>query len=233
MLRILLVLVLSCGLASADTIREALVNLCDPAKIATITAERGANPRVRKICYWLEMARQAGREPSTEMREVMSAVGWGGTAKGDLTADAMVRNRVLAEELGCLDEAGMSDLRRGNAPTIRCGPYVGDELSVDHIIPRSVCPELDATLANLELMPMQMNRSKSNSIDEEQGALAVKFYDAGFLSGEAMLRIFWARVDSVRDSGPRNGQRSCGNHLIPLVVLEAELRKRGVLKNEN
>ena len=72
LMRILLVLVLSCGLASADTIREALVNLCDPAKIATITAERGANPRVRKICYWLEMARKAGREPSSEMREVMS-----------------------------------------------------------------------------------------------------------------------------------------------------------------
>ena len=74
LMRILLVLVLSCGLASADTIREALVNLCDPAKIATITAERGANPRVRKICYWLEMARKAGREPSIEMREVLSAV---------------------------------------------------------------------------------------------------------------------------------------------------------------
>ena len=166
MLRILLVLVLSCGLANADTIRDALVSLCDPAKIATITAERGANPRVRKICYWLEMARKAGREPSSEMREVMSAVGWGGTAKGDLTADAMTRNRVIAERLGCLDEVGMSDLRRGNAPTIRSGPYVGDELSVDHIIPRSVCPELDATLANLELMPLRMNRSKSNSIGE-------------------------------------------------------------------
>jgi hypothetical protein len=94
LLRILLVLVLSCGLASADTIRDALVNLCDPAKIATITAERGANPRVRKICYWLEMARKSGREPSTEMKEVMVNVGWGGTAKGELTADAMVRNRV-------------------------------------------------------------------------------------------------------------------------------------------
>ena len=59
-------------------IREALVNLCDPAKIATISAERGANPRVRKICYWLEMARRDGRDPAVEMREVMVAVGWVG-----------------------------------------------------------------------------------------------------------------------------------------------------------
>ena len=94
----------------------------------------------------------------------MAAVGWGGTAKGELTAEAMVRNRVIAERLGCLDEEGMADLRRGNAPTIRTGPYTGDQLSVDHIIPRSVCPELDTTLANLELMPLRMNRSKSNSI---------------------------------------------------------------------
>ena len=51
MLRILAVMLLTCAFAGADTIREALVNLCDPAKIATITAERGANPRVRKVCY--------------------------------------------------------------------------------------------------------------------------------------------------------------------------------------
>ena len=99
------------------------------------------------------MARREGREPSSEMQEVMIAVGWGGSAKGDLTADAMVRNRIIAERLGCLDEEGMTKLRSGKAPIIRSGPYIGDVLSVDHIIPRSVCPELDTTLANLELSP--------------------------------------------------------------------------------
>ena len=181
-LRFLAVRLLTCAFAGADTIREALVNLCDPAKIATITTERGANPRVRKICYWLEMARQDGRDPSNEMREVMVAVGWGGSAKGDLTSDAMVRNRVIAERLGCLDEAGMADLRRGKAPTIRTGPYTGDKLSVDHILPRAVCPELDTTLANLELMPMRMNSSKSDSIGERQVDMARKFHAAGLLS---------------------------------------------------
>ena len=181
-LRILAVMLLTCAFAGADTIREALVNLCAPAKIATITAERGANPRVRKICYWLEMARRDGRDPSNEMSQVMVAVGWGGRAKGDLTSDAMVRNRVIAERLGCLDEAGMADLRRGKAPTIRTGPYTGDKLSVDHILPRAVCPELDTTLANLELMPMRMNSSKSDSIGERQVDMARKFHAAGLLS---------------------------------------------------
>jgi hypothetical protein len=61
-LRFLAVLLLSSSLAGADTIREALVSLCDLAKIATISSDRGANPRVRKICYWLEMARRDGRD---------------------------------------------------------------------------------------------------------------------------------------------------------------------------
>ncbi len=66
----LVLLFFLCGCPSlvlGDTIRTALVNLCDPAKIATISSEGGANPRVRKITYWLEMARRDGREPSTEM----------------------------------------------------------------------------------------------------------------------------------------------------------------------
>lgn len=181
-IKILLVLLVSCSIAGADAIRIALVSLCDPLKIATITAERGANPRVRKIAYWLEMARRDGRDPAVEMTAVMVAVGWGGTAKGDLTAAAMVRNRTIAERLGCLDEGGMTKLRSGKAPTILIGPYAGDILSVDHIIPRSVCPELDTTLANLELMPMRMNRSKSDSMGERQVDMARKFHSAGLLS---------------------------------------------------
>lgn len=188
-LRFLAVLFVSCSLAGADTIREALASLCDPAKIATITAERGANPRVRKICYWLEMARRDGRDPSNEMREVMVAVGWGGTAKGELTASAMTRNRVIAERLGCLDEAGMADLRRGKAPIIRNGPYAGDKLSVDHVIPRSVCPEMDTTLANLELMPRRMNSSKSDTIGERQVDMARKFHAAGLLSAAGLAAV--------------------------------------------
>jgi len=188
-LRFLAVLILATSLASADIIRTALVSLCDPAKIATLTSARASNPRVRKICFWLEMARRDGRDPAGEMCVVMAAVGWGGSAKGDFTSGTMVRNRVIAERLGCLDELGMADLRRGNAPTIRTGPYTGDRLSVDHIIPRSVCPELDTTLANLELMPMRMNSSKSDSIGERQVDTARKFHAAGLLSSSGLAAV--------------------------------------------
>ena len=121
------------------------------------------------------------------MREVMSAVGWGGTAKSDLTADAMTRIRVIAERLGCLDDVGLTTFRSGKAAVIRNGPYAGDKLSVNLIIPRAVCAELDTTLANLELMPMRMNSSKSDSIGERQVDMAKKFHAAGLLSKSELV----------------------------------------------
>ena len=91
MLRLLTIILAALSISSAfgDTILTGLVYLCDPAKIATISSERSANHRVRKIAYWLEMARLDGHEPANEMREVMVEVGWGGTAKGGFTADGM------------------------------------------------------------------------------------------------------------------------------------------------
>jgi len=47
-------------------------------------------------------------------------------------------------------------MRRGKAPTVMKGPYKGDQLSVDHIIPHAAVPELDNVIANLELMPLRM-----------------------------------------------------------------------------
>ena len=39
---------------------------------------------------------------------------------------------------------------------MRAFAYAGDQLSVDHIIPRAVVPELDNVIANLELMPLDL-----------------------------------------------------------------------------
>ena len=172
----------SAPLAGADADRTALINLCDPAKIATLTSDRAANPRVRKIAYWLEVARQQGRDPHAEMGQAMDVLGWGGTLKGDLTAAAMARNRTIAERLGCLDAEGMEKLRRGSAPTVKFGPYAGEKLTVDHIIPRAVSPSLDLVLANLELMPHSLNMRKGAKIGQRQIDLANKLLQAGLLS---------------------------------------------------
>jgi hypothetical protein len=173
----------------SDPSRFALVNLCDPAKIATLEGDRAANPRVRKIAYWLEIARQSGRDPKAEMDAVMVTIGWGGTIRGELTAKAMARNRTIAERLGCFDAHGMERMRRGASPTITKGPYAGEKLTVDHIIPRAVTPSLDRVLANLELMPHSLNIRKGAKIGQRQVDLANKLRAAGLLSEGDYLAV--------------------------------------------
>lgn len=158
-------------------IEEILVSLCDPAKLSTLS-ERGANQRVRKIVYWLEMGRREGASPEALMVMTMERIGWT-DERGKLTTAAMLRNLEIATKLGCTDEEGMYDMRRGQAPTVRNGPYAGDQLSVDHIIPRSVHPEYDCVLANLELMPLKLNMKKSNSMGQRQKDMLREFQAAG------------------------------------------------------
>jgi hypothetical protein len=104
---------------------------------------------------------------------------------GKLTSEAMVRNLVIAERLGCLDPGGLREMHRGEAPTVHRGPYRGEKLSVDHIIPRAVVPELDNEIANLELMPLRMNAK----IGARQVDLARKLHKAGLLSPEGLKAV--------------------------------------------
>lgn len=54
----------------------------------------------------------------------------------------------------------MEKLRRGLHPTITEGPYSGEIVTGDHIIPRSVISELDNCVFNLEMMPLPSNQKK-------------------------------------------------------------------------
>lgn len=71
----------------------------------------------------------------------------------EMTARALLRNRDIAERLGCLNMAGLEELHHGRSPTIGRGPARGDQLSVDLIIRRTVCPGLVKVIVNLEFMP--------------------------------------------------------------------------------
>lgn len=144
--------------AVLQTSAERVASLIDPRKLATL-AERGANPRVKKYVAQLYEAQLAGDDPAKVAAQAVALTGMRGEAAG-LTLEAMLRNLHIAGMLGCLNEAGLTELRRGRAPKITIGPYAGDQLSVDHIIPLSVPPQLDKVLANLELMPLRLNQSK-------------------------------------------------------------------------
>lgn len=110
-------------------------------------------------------------------------------AREQAQLESLVRNRNILERLGCLDENGMDKLRRGKAPTITKGPYAGELATVDHIIPRSVCPELDNRLYNLEFMPDTLNKRKSDKVGDRQRQLAKKWHEIGLLSEAGMVRV--------------------------------------------
>lgn len=169
-----------------------LSSLVDPAKIDALDGDRAANPRLRKMIYWLETGRRAGADPAAVVLEAQIKAGYAGTARADADRASLVRNRIILERLGCLDAAGMAALRRGRAPRITKGPYAGDIASVDHIIPRSVVDELDEKIYNLEFMPSKLNMSKGAGIGVRQRQLAAKWKKLGLLSEAGFRAVMGA-----------------------------------------
>ena len=83
----------------------------------------------------------------------------------------------------------MIKLRKGNAPTITKGPYAGEIVTGDHIIPRSVCPELDKALYHLERMPLTINQLKSSKIGQSQIDLETRCNHDVLLSVEVLKAV--------------------------------------------
>ena len=114
------------------------------------------------------------------MQETMCRLGWN-DERGLLTTAAMLRNLDIATKLGCTDDAGMDNMRHGKCPIVKKGPCAGDSLSVDHIVPRARYPQLDNVLANLEFMPMKLNRAKADSFGQRQQYELSRFQEAGLI----------------------------------------------------
>lgn len=181
---------------AADTARI-VAELINPAKLATLRP-RGANPRVQKCVYWLATARNENDGPARVAAEAVRRAGYTNALAAQLTRDALLRNLDIADKLGCLDAEGLSEMRKGNSATIRKGPYAGQELSVDHIIPRAVCVELDHVIANLELMPLRLNEAKSDKIGARQLDLARTLQHAGLLSAAGARKIRTTQLSAAK-----------------------------------
>lgn len=175
--------------APTATMDEAtqIAALINPAKLATLKS-RGANPRILKLTAILYVAKTAGKNPEEITRQAVARIGWGGTDKGRLTAAAIIHNLTIAEELGSTTDEDIADMRRGRSPTVRKGPYTGDILSVDHIIPVAAAPELSNTIANLELMPLRLNQAKNDRISDRQRNFAKKLHAAGILADPGKVK---------------------------------------------
>jgi hypothetical protein len=133
-----------------------------------------------------------GEDPAKVAADAVTLIGWGGTHRGDMTAEALLRNLDILEKLGATTPEDIDRMKHGRAPTVRTGPYTGDIISVDHIVPRAVAPELDNVVANLELLPLRVNIRKNDKVGRRQLDVASKLHAAGLLS-EAGLGAVLAR----------------------------------------
>ena len=160
---------------------QAIAAQSDPGKLATL-GERGANPRLKRIMYYLALARAGGADPGEVIDQAQRQNGSFGTPRAALVKTGLLRNLKICDGLGLLTPENLAGLRRGDAPTVTRGPYVGQKAEVDHIVPLARARGIGNELANLEMLPASINRAKSDKVGERQLALAGKLHDAGLLS---------------------------------------------------
>jgi len=184
-----------------ETPEFAIADLANPAELRTL-GERGANSRLNQIVFWLYEAEQESRNLTNVLATALWTV-YRNETQRDLVQAGLLRNFTIARQLGLLTNAhqNVEQLQRGRSATITIGPYAGEKTEVDHIVPRSLAPELDNELANLELMPASLNRKKSDRVTSRQVAHAEKISAAGLLMPETLERVR-AQVSSVGDREP-------------------------------
>lgn len=165
----------------------AIANLSDPAKLATL-GERGANPRLNKIVYWMHEAYDHGGSPEGVVEWAQRLNGTQGE-HATLVQESLARNWKIARELGLFMPENLEKLRHGNSAEVTYGSYIGDPVEVDHIVPYSLAPEVGNELANLELMPRTVNRRKSDKVTERQVEFAEKLAAAGLLEQKTLEKV--------------------------------------------
>jgi len=189
-LSLLLLCFLTPPLLAKDTNpADAVANLTDPAKLATLKGERAANPRLQKCVYWLAYAEEQGEKPQTVLDESAKLNKTAGTPYAGFVSWGLLENLKIAKDLGLLTPEGMAELRRGKSATITKGQYAGQEAESDHVIPRAVCPELQNQVMNLELLPASLNRAKSDKVTQRARVFAKELYEAKLLSEEGWERL--------------------------------------------
>lgn len=165
----------------------AVGSLSDTAKLATL-GPRGANSRLNKIIYWLDQARHRGLAPDTTIG-IAQFYNRTQEPRAALVKSSLLNNLKIADELGLMTDENRDRLRHGNAAIVTQGPYQGETVEIDHIVPYSLAPEVGNELANLELLPNTLNRRKSNRIGSRQLAHAEKLRAAGLLGRDSYNRV--------------------------------------------
>lgn len=177
---------------SAPAWKAALKEQSDPAKLASL-GRRGANPRVNRIVYCLHEATKDGTTAAAALDWAFAENGTTGLV-AVLTKEIQLLNFAHAMEWGLLTEENLDKLKRGNAPTITKGRYEGQATDVDHIVPISLAPEAGNSLANLELRPSSVNRSKGAAVGLREMNYAARLREAGIIDSGTLFSVRWAFV---------------------------------------
>ncbi|MGC3957099.1 MAG: HNH endonuclease domain-containing protein [Verrucomicrobiota bacterium] len=166
-----------------------IADLANPTELRAL-GERGANSRLNEIVFQLHEAERNGRNLTNVLGVALWSV-YRNEAQRDLVQGSLLRNLAIAQRLGLLagEHQNLEQLHRGRSPTITTGPYAGEKTEVDHIVPRSLAPETDNELGNLELMPASLNRKKSNHVSSRQITHAELLFKAGLLTAESLERV--------------------------------------------
>lgn len=154
--------------------------------------DREANDVLLKTVAALVEADNAG----VDLREVLRGaerVNNTPVEYSDLLTEALLRNVKIARELALDTPENVARMTEGKSPIVGRGPYIGEKAEVDHIVPRSLAPDLDNLLINLELLPRTLNRKKSNKVTKRAAAMAKRFYDAGVMLPESYRAVMRER----------------------------------------
>ena len=80
-----------------------LAPLIDPEKLDTLKGKRVATPRLRKACYWLQMAHTSGFDAGEIINQAHAQTGPHEPKRAKAQRASLIRNRVILERLGFTD----------------------------------------------------------------------------------------------------------------------------------
>jgi hypothetical protein len=165
-----------------------IAKLIEPSQLTVLEA-RGAGARLLQAAALLEQARCEGSSVPELATNSVRLAQYTNAQLASMTCESLIKNHQAAQKLGVFTADGLGEMRRGQSPAISFGPFSGDQLSVAQTIPALAAPELDKTIANLELLPLKVNSARGGAIGRRQYDLARQFHAAGMLTLERMNEI--------------------------------------------
>ena len=181
------------------TAEEAIASLTDPTKLATLKSERAVNPRFQK-CIWYLSQRTFTQDPAVVIDKAMELNKTAGTAYAKAVKRALMAGLYAHNKYGGMGSVDNDEelkrlhknaegMKQGKSVTISEGEYAGQEATADHIIPLSVCPELQNQIFNIQLLPTSLNSSKGNKVEAGQLSFAEELNKGGLLSAEGLEAV--------------------------------------------